>query len=167
MQRDLDRVGQDVEALESVHAGAGLTEPSRPEDPRIEQIEDARRVGEEPVLARPGEDRLARRQAEHGLPRVPVERGERGRARDGPAVGVVVGGRRARADVRGRRQQIVRRQRRGPRRPCRPSHDLRDVVGLHEVLPGVADVVDRPRPRPRGRTTGSCSGSSGPAATAD
>ena len=58
MERNLDGVGQDVEAFEAVDACSGLTETTR-ENPRVEQIEDGRCVGEEPILARPGEDCLA------------------------------------------------------------------------------------------------------------
>jgi hypothetical protein len=60
VERDLDRVGQDVESLEAVDARSGLPEPTG-ENPGIEQIEDGRGVGEEAVLARAGEHRLTRR----------------------------------------------------------------------------------------------------------
>src|SRR4030095_11734458 len=61
VERDLDRVRQDVESLEAVDSRSGRPE-SAGQDPRVEQIENGRGVGEEAVLARTREDRLARRQ---------------------------------------------------------------------------------------------------------
>src|SRR5262249_20111688 len=137
VERDLDRVGQDVESLEAVDTRSALPEPAG-ENPGIEQIEDARGVGEEAVLARAGEDRLTGGQAEHGLACVLVERGERGGPGHGPSVGVVVEGGRARAHVRWRRQETVP-QLEGlapavvlARRAVRG--DPRHRIGLHEVL---------------------------------
>ena len=60
LDRNLDGEGEHVEPLEAVDAVAALTEIVV-EDARVEQVEDARRIGEEPVLARPGENRLAAR----------------------------------------------------------------------------------------------------------